>query len=162
MSTRLAAVTGAAALSIVVSGVGYAATQPGTRIAVQEEESPSPVDPSVVPDPPTGLPEPPSDSPEPPDESPTPPDEPSDPGLPQDPVPAPTEGTGNGGAGGGTGGDAQQPNRPVTRVRQPTSNDDGLPITGTDVTSVVVLGGLLTAGGVGLVLTTTRRRRETG
>jgi LPXTG-motif cell wall-anchored protein len=63
-------------------------------------------------------------------------------------TPAPTPTAPSSGNGGGTGTGNTDPS-----VEVPT-----LPVTGTDVTSLVTAGGLLTLGGMALVLTGRRRR----
>jgi LPXTG-motif cell wall-anchored protein len=154
-STRLAALLGAAALSTMVSGVAYAATQPPqplvhlqVGLAVQETTSPDPTAEPTITDSPTPTAEPTvtitqTTIPDLPTSQPTPP--------------------GNGGAGGGAGtesnkntakpGNAKKPVRTAT-----TSNDESLPLTGSNTSNLIVLGGLLTVGGVGLIATARRRR----
>ena len=167
-STRIAALLGAAALS-TVSGIAYAATQPAglSHCTVQVEGSADPTDtPSDLP---TGGPSTPGAG---------------DTGTPGNGGPTETESpepthTGDGGSGGGgpqTGPGNQQGNGSQqgngnqqsggSRTGgsrqsggQAGTSGDGLPVTGTDVTSIVVLGGMLTAGGAGLVLTTRRGHR---
>jgi LPXTG-motif cell wall-anchored protein len=156
-STRIAALLGAAALS-TVSGIAFAATQPSMQSQVTAQGT----DPTDLP---TGGPATPSsgDSGAPGNGGPT-----------ETAKPDPTD-TGNGGSGGGgpqggggnqqgggskqTGGGSKQTGGNRQSGGQAGTSGDGLPVTGTDVTSIVVLGGMLTAGGAGLVLTARRRRR---
>jgi LPXTG-motif cell wall-anchored protein len=161
-STRIAALLGAAALS-TVSGIAYAATQPTvhSNVTAQAQGSSDPTDT------PTGLPTGGASSPTGGDTSPPGNGGPTETASPEPP--------GNGGSGGGGpqggggnqqgGGGAQQGggNKQSGGNRQSGgqagTSGDGLPVTGTDVTSIVVLGGMLTAGGAGLVLTARRCRR---
>jgi len=158
-STRIAALLGAAALS-TVSGIAYAATLPTVQshVIVQEE------DPSTPTAKPTDLPTGETTTPSGGDTSPPGNGGPTETAKPEPP--------GNGGAGGGgpQGGNQQGGGNKQTGANkqsggsrqsggQAGTSGDGLPVTGTDVTSIVVLGGMLTAGGAGLVLTARRRRR---
>lgn len=157
-STRIAALLGAAALS-TVSGIAYAATQPSVHVAVQADETPSPVPSS------SGITEPsPSSSASegsPGNGGPTETASPEPPGNGGSGGGGPQGGGGNQQGGGGTqqGGGNKQTGGNKQSGGQAGTSGDGLPVTGTDVTSIAVLGGMLTAGGAGLVLTARRRRR---
>jgi LPXTG-motif cell wall-anchored protein len=69
------------------------------------------------------------------------------------PTPTPTAPSSGNGGGTGTGNGGTGTGNTDPNVDVPT-----LPVTGTDVTSLVTAGGLLTLGGMALVLTGRRRR----
>jgi LPXTG-motif cell wall-anchored protein len=148
---------GLAALAIVPAAQAAAAGQvpESPVLALQDPTEPQPTEPEPTEPEPT---EPEPTEPEPTEPEPTEP-EPTEP-EPTDPGEDPGEPTAPPGQGGGSGNDDDDDNGDDDNGGGGGDGDGGgLPVTGADAVSIASLGVVLTAGGVGLVALTRRRRR---